>query len=114
MPADAGSPRLDALKALLTSAQELTRGLSTDPVFHRVLEALTVFTPEDRQILAAALERAAAAMRINEAFARMNGVRLRLNPNPRLFLRVVDTDEPGATPAFEEEDIVPDVLRLMR
>jgi uroporphyrinogen-III synthase len=114
MPADAGSPRLDALKVLLASAQELTRGLEADPAVRRVLQALATFSPEERQILATALEHGAARFRINESFARMNGVRLRLNPHPRLFVRVVDTDEPEAPPPLEEEDIVPDILRLMR
>lgn len=114
MPADAGNPRLDALKALLVSAEELVRGLSDDSLLHRVLAALAVFSPEDRQILTAVLERGAARLRINEAFARMNGVRLRLNPNPRLFLRVVDTEQPEPEGTLEEEDIVPDILRLMR
>ena len=36
------------------------------------------------------LERGSAQRKIDDAFARMNGVRLRLNPNPRLFVRVVD------------------------
>lgn len=65
-------------------------------------------------MLAAALERGAAALGINDTFAAMNGVRLRINPNPRLFVRVVDTEDPGSAPALEEEDIVPDVLRLLR
>jgi uroporphyrinogen-III synthase len=114
MAGEAGSPRLDALKALLESAQELTRGIFADPVLPRVLDAFAVFSPEDRQILAAVLERGTASLRLNEAFARLNGVRLRLNPNARLFLRVMDTDEPEGPASFEEADIVPDVLRLMR
>jgi hypothetical protein len=113
MAADA-SPRLDALKALLTSAQELAQAIESDPAVRRVLRALASLPPEDREVLATVLERGAASQRINESFARMNGVHLRINPNPRLFVRVIDTDEPADPPALDEEDIVPDVLRLMR
>ena len=113
MAADA-SPRLDALKALITSARELAETLESDPALRRILRALAMLPPEDREILGAVLERGAARRRINESFARMNGVRLRINPNPRLFLRVMDTDAPPASPELDEEDIVPDILRLMR
>jgi hypothetical protein len=109
----APSPRLAALKALLTSARELAQTLESDPTLRRVLRALACLPPEDREILANALERGAASRRINDAFASLNGVRLRVNPNPRLYLRVVD----GATPAtaeLDEEDIVPDIFLLMR
>jgi hypothetical protein len=109
----APSPRLDALKALLTSARELAQTLESDPTLRRVLRGLASLPPEDREILASALERGATSRRINEAFARLNGVRLRINPNPRLYLRVVDGATPTAAP-LEEEDIVPDIFLLMR
>lgn len=114
MGVDGVGPRLEALHALLASARELARMLQSDPTLPRVLQALAGLAPEERAILAAALERGAAARRINEGFSRLNGVRLRINPNPRLFVRVVDTDEPANVPPLEEEDILPDVLRLMR
>jgi hypothetical protein len=48
------------------------------------------------------LERGTAQREIDHAFARMNGVRLRINPNPRPFVRVVDTGEPSnATAAWQ-------------
>jgi len=114
MAVDGASPRLDALQALLTSAQDLARALQDDPTLARVLRALATLAPDEREILTRALERGTAQRRINDAFSRLNDVRLRVNPNPRLFLRVVDTGEPVATPTLEEEDILPDVLRLMR
>ena len=110
----APSPRLDALKALLTSARELAQTLESDPTLRRVLRALASLPPEDREILASALERGATSRRINEAFARLNGVRLRINPNPRLYLRVVDGATPASAGPLEEEDIVPDIFLLMR
>jgi hypothetical protein len=108
------SPRLDALTALLTSARELAQTLENDPTLGRVLGAFASLPPEERDILAGALERGAASRRINESFARLNGVRLRINPNPRLFVRVVDTETPTSAAGLEEEDIVPDILLLMR
>jgi len=114
MAVDGASPRLDALQALLTSARDLARALQDDPTLARVLRAMATLAPDEREVLARVLERGTASRQINEAFARMNDVRLRINPNPRLFLRVVDTGEPVAPPALEEEDILPDVLRLMR
>ena len=114
MAVDGASPRLDALQALLTSARDLARALQDDPTLARVLRALATLAPEEREILARVLERGTAQRQINDAFSRLNDVRLRINPNPRLFLRVVDTAEPVATPTLEEEDILPDVLRLMR
>ena len=110
----APSPRLDALKALLTSARELAQTLESDPTLRRVLRALASLPPEDREILASVLERGAASRRINEAFERMNGVHLRVNPNPRLFVRVVDGETPASASGLEEEDIVPDIFLLMR
>jgi hypothetical protein len=110
----APSPRLDALKALLTSARELAQTLESDPTLRRVLRALASLPPEDREILANALERGAASRRINDAFARLNGVHLRVNPNPRLYLRVVDGATPTSAGGLEEEDIVPDIFLLMR
>jgi len=114
MAVDGASPRLDALQALLTSAQGLARALQDDPTLARVLRALATLAPDEREILARALERGTAQRRINDAFSRLNDVRLRINPNPRLFLRVFDTGAPVSTPTLEEEDILPDVLRLMR
>src|SRR5262245_526198 len=108
------SPRLDALKAHLTSARDLAQTLESDPTLRRVVRALTSLPPDDREVLAAALERGAASRRINESFARMNGVRLRINPNPRLFVRVVDPETPTSAAGLEEEDIVTDILLLMR
>jgi hypothetical protein len=110
----APSPRLDALKALLTSARELARMLEADPTLPRVLRALASIPPDDRETIASALERAAASRRVNEAFARMNGIRMHVNPNPRLYVRVVDAEPSASVDALEEEDVVPDIFLLMR
>jgi hypothetical protein len=108
------SPTLDALTILLASAQKLTDTLTTDPTLGRVLRALSRLPPDDREILAGALERGTAMHTVNDSLAPMSGVRLRMHPNPRLFLRVVDTREPSAPLALDAGDILPEVLRIMR
>jgi hypothetical protein len=57
MPENAGHPRLDALSALLTSAQQLAQALADDPTIRRVVEALATLPPDDRETLTAAIER---------------------------------------------------------
>lgn len=112
MPADAAN--LDALRALLESAKQLASALESDGTLRRIVHAVMTLDPDERDVLATALERGAAARRINETFAHMNGVHLRINPNLRLFLRVFDPDHPPDAITLDEEDIVPDLLRLMR
>jgi hypothetical protein len=107
-------PRLDALKALLSSAQELAQTLEADATLRRVLRALASIPPDDRNTIARALERAAASRRVNEAFARLNGIRMHVNPNPRLYVRVVDAEPSTSIDAVEQDDIVPDIFLLMR
>jgi hypothetical protein len=112
MPADAST--LDALRALLVSAKELAASLESDAALQRILHAALALDPEERDVLATALERGVAERRINEAFTRMNGVHLRINPHPRLFFRVLDPDRAPDTVALEADDVVPDVFRIMR
>ena len=106
--------QLAALQALLVSAQELVHVLDTDPAIRRILHAVATLTPEDRGVLAGALERGVAMRQINESFARMNGVHLHINPNLRLFVRVLDTEQPPSMLPLDLDEIVPDLLRLMR
>jgi hypothetical protein len=114
MGTDGASPRLEALHALLTSAQQLAQTLKDDPTLPRLLRALASIPPEERATLASVLERETGARRINEGFAPLNGVRLHVNPNARLFVRVLDGEEPSGDPELEEHDILPEVLRLMQ
>ena len=114
MPSDAGSPRLDALSALLASAKQLAESLEADPIIGRVLQALASLPPDDRQTIAQAIERGAAWRRVNETVSAANGVRLRANPNPRLFIRVVDGTPPTMPLAPDPDDVLVSILRVLR
>ncbi len=114
MPADAGNPRLDALSALLASAKQLAEALELDPIVGRVLQALATLPPDDRQTIARAIERGIAWRRVNETVSGANGVRLRANPNPRLFVRVVDGTPPSTALAPDPDDVLVGVLRMLR
>jgi hypothetical protein len=109
-----GSPKLDALRMLLSTAQELARVLSDDPVVGRLLRAMMSLQPDDRETLTVAIERGVAWRRTNEAVAGATGVRLRANPKPVLFVRVVDPAPLEASLLPDTDDAVIGVLRLMR
>jgi hypothetical protein len=111
---DAGNPRLDALSALLASAKQLAEALEADPIIGRVLQALASLPPDDRQTIAQAIERGAAWRRVNESVSAANGVRLRANPNPRLFVRVVDGAAPVMPLAPDPDDVLVSILRVLR
>ena len=114
MAADAGNSRLDALNALLTSAHQLAQALESEPLVARVLETLALLPPDDRETIATALERGVHWRRVNESVAEANGVRLRANPNPRLFIRVVDGQEPPKALSPDPDDVLVGVLRVLR
>jgi hypothetical protein len=114
MPSDAGNPRLDALSALLASAKQLAEALEADPIVGRVLQALAGLPPDDRQTIAQAIERGAAWRRVNESVSAANGVRLRANPNPRLFVRVVDGTQPTIPLSPDPDEVLVSILRVLR
>ena len=43
-----------------------------------------------------------------------NGVRLRANPNPRLFIRVVDGTQPTMPLSPDPDDVLVSILRVLR
>jgi hypothetical protein len=112
MASDAGN--LDALNALLTSAKHIAEALEADPIIGRVLQALASLPPDDRQTIAHAIERGAAWRRVNESVSEANGVRLRANPNPRLFVRVIDGTQPTMPLAPDPDDVLVSILRVLR
>ena len=114
MPSDAGNPRLDALSALLASAKQLAEALEADPIIGRVLQSLAGLPPDDRQTIAQAIERGTAWRRVNETVSAANGVRLRANPNPRLFIRVVDGTQPTMPLSPDPDDVLVSILRVLR
>src|SRR5512139_4127541 len=105
-------PRLDALTALLASAQELVRTLGAEPAVRRAFDALAQLQPDDRITLATAIERAVKWRRVNESVSEANGVRLVANPNPRLFVRVVDKAPPPQV-SPEPDDVLVGIARLL-
>jgi hypothetical protein len=101
---------IDALKLLLESARGLVAELA-DTATERAMRALAAVPPDQRSVLATALERAAQTWRQNEAFAALHQVHLRANPHAQLFVRVFD---PVEEPPHEEFDLLPEAIRVMR
>ena len=101
---------MEALTELLTSAREIVSDLANGST-QRALRALASIPPEQRDGIAAVLERASVAWRTNEAFAHLHQTRLRLNPHAQLFVRVFD---PVPEPTHEDPDVLPETLRVMR
>jgi hypothetical protein len=116
MAATSVTTRIDALQALLRSAQNLTETLVGDGAINRAVRALASLPPDDRDVLARALERGAAWRRLNESTTEITGVRLHANPRPRLFVRSLGPEARTAAEDVieDDEDILPGTLRLMR
>ena len=111
---DALRALLESARTLLESAQSLTERLEGDGAVQRVGRALMTLTPEERDVLADVIEHACNGRQVYESLAAMNGVHVHINPNPRLFIRVLESEQAPAVMNFEVEEVVPDVLRLMR
>jgi hypothetical protein len=108
--ASGGTGGIEALKTLLDSARKIVDDLA-DGSMERAMRALADLPAEERGVIALALDRAVTAWRANEAFAPLHRVQLRANPHAQLFLRVFD---PVPVQAFEQSDIVPETLRIMK
>src|SRR5262249_45404239 len=108
--ASEGNVKIDALRALLDSAREIVSDLA-DASMERALRALADLPQEERGVVALALDRAVTSWRANEAFAPLHRVQMRANPHAQLFVRVFD---PVPAPAFEQNDIVPETLRILK
>ena len=104
-----GKSSLEALRILLESARDLIAELA-DSATQRAVHALHVIPPDERSVLAEALERAAETWRQNEAFEPLNQVHLRANRNAQLFVRVFD---PVTEPSRDEFDLLPEAIRVM-
>ena len=108
--ASADTAKIEALKSLLDSASAILDDLA-DGSMERALRALANLPAEERGVIALALDRAVTAWRANEAFAPLHRVRMRANPHAQLFVRVFD---PVPAETFEQTDIVPETLRIMK
>lgn len=109
----ATAAQLDALRALLSTAERLAAELGADAV-GRLLRAFTSLPPDDREAVTQVLERGAAWHRIADATADLVGVRLRANPHARLFVRTVDPREGDLQVAQERDEILLGILRLVK
>src|SRR5262249_59036830 len=78
---------------------------------HRAIRALAAIPPDERSVIATALERAAVTWQQTEAFNTVHQTRVRANPNAQLFVRVFD-DVPE--PAPQDFDLLPEAVRIMR
>jgi hypothetical protein len=105
-----GKGDIEELKLLIASALELVSDLARVPT-RRVISALAMIPPDQRDAIVTALERAAVTWRQSEAFTHLHNVRLRANPNAQLFVRVFD---PVEEPKKEDFDLLPEAIRLMR
>jgi hypothetical protein len=105
-----GKRDIDALKILLDSAQELIVDLAHGST-QRVMSALAMIPPDQRDVIATALERSAVAWQQSEAFTHLHNIRLRANPHAQLFVRVFD---PVEEPKIEDFDLLPEAIRVMR
>jgi len=110
MSRPAGAPELDVLLALLGSASNLLGDLMRGST-QRALRALAAIPPDQRAAVTTVLERAAETWRQNEMFGPMHQVRVRVNPNAQLFVRVFDDVEESPSQEF---DLTPEALRVMR
>ena len=108
--ASADTAKIEALKSLLDSASAILDDLA-DGSMERALRALANLPAEERGVIALALDRAVTAWRANEAFAPLHRVQMRANPHAQLFVRVFD---PVPAETFEQSDIVPETLRIMK
>jgi len=108
--ASGDTAKIEALKTLLDSARAIVDDLG-DGSMERALRALADLPAEERGVVALALDRAVSAWRANEAFAPLHRVQMRANPHAQLFVRVFD---PVPVQAFEQSDIVPETLRIMK
>jgi hypothetical protein len=108
--ASGGKVKIEALKTLLDSARAIVDDLA-DGSMERALRALADLPAQERGVIALALDRAVTAWRANEAFAPLHRVQMRANPHAQLFVRVFD---PVPVQAFEQSDIVPETLRIMK
>ena len=103
-------PDLGTLRLMIESALDIVTDLAHGST-HRAIRALAAIPPDERSVIATALERAAVTWQQNEAFNIVTQTRVRANPNAQLLVRVFD-DVPK--PAPQDFDLLPEAVRIMR
>jgi hypothetical protein len=107
------------LRETLRAARNLLRKLTGDPLLLRLLDVYSRTPAEDREVLVGVLEREVSLRAMSAANARTtrDGFQLgigvtRINPNARLYVRVL---EPSPAPRYvSREEMMQATLRLAR
>ncbi len=106
MADDAPATRLDALRALLMSAQELAARLAADPQLERLLRVFTRIPEPDRAVILQVLERDATWCRIVEQTVETTGITVRPNPHASLYVQVFEQLAVPAGPLERDIDVI--------
>ncbi|MCW5891205.1 MAG: hypothetical protein KIT14_11725 [bacterium] len=104
MASDDPASQLDALRLMLTSANDLTAGLLADPLVPRLLRAFGRLPEPDREPILRVLERDATWCRIAEQTVEVTGVTVRANPQASLYLHVLES--PPTEPLQRDVDVI--------
>ena len=86
-----GGEKMEALRALLKTAAHIVEALAADPVRERLLRVYEKVPMQDRAALLDVLEREVSFRLATRGEGRaITGCGARINPNARLYLRVID------------------------
>jgi hypothetical protein len=114
MAAAIDSAQLTALAALLETARDLVTELAKDGSSAKLMRAFRRLDPDERQAIATAFDRAVGWRKVNEALSPINGVRLKVNSNPRFFVRVVDPEPESRSLSPDPDEVLVGALRILR
>ena len=106
--------KMEALRALLTTAAHIVEAMAADPTRERFLHVYDKMPMQDRGVLLDVLEREVNfRLATRDEGAALTGCAARINPNARLYMRVVQP-MPKALPAMDHEQMVYSNLRSAR
>jgi hypothetical protein len=105
MSSDNTGSQLDALRLMLTSANDLTKGLLNDPLVPRILRAFARLPAPDREPILRIVERDATWCRIAEQAVETTGIVVRPNPQASLYVHVLDPPPPNE-PLQRDLDVI--------
>ena len=114
MATDQDREQLTGLVALLQTARDLVTDLAEDGSAAKLMQAFHRLDADEREVLATAFDRAVSWKKVNEGVAPINRVHLRVNPNPRLFVRVVEPDRELTTLSPDTDELLVCTLRILR
>ncbi len=86
--------RYEVLRNLLETAQKIAGDLADDPLIERLFAVFARMPAEDREAVLGILEREVDARLLTDAADTMAGIHLRPNPSTRIYVRVIDQEEP--------------------